>query len=130
MNEIEPPWKRGPAVVAGLTDRASLFFFELLARDYGMGIVYRAEHSQTAAGIRHVITGPQRLTEWESRLTAAGKHWSKVAAAMATSCPEALPPDPGIALLDPAEPSGFARPSLFSWVIAPAKRPGLSTTRG
>jgi hypothetical protein len=38
MNEIEPRWKRGPAVIAGLTGRASLFCLELLARDYRVEI--------------------------------------------------------------------------------------------
>jgi hypothetical protein len=121
MNEIEPRWKRGPAVVAGLTGRSCLFCLELLARDYGMGVLYRAEHSPSAGGIHHVITGPESLSKWEGRLTAAGKRWSAVAAAMVLNCPETLDPDPSIGLLDLAQPHG-AEPSLFSWVIAPAKR--------
>ena len=126
MNQIEPRWKYGPAVVAGLIGRATLFCLELLARDYGMGVVYRAEHSPApGGGIRHIITGPQNLAEWESRLTLAGKRWSAVAAEMAMSCPETLPPDPGIGLLDPGQPSSIAEPSLFSWVIAPARRAGV-----
>jgi hypothetical protein len=130
MNEIEPRWKRGPAVIAGLTGRASLFCLELLARDYGMGVVYRAEHSPTGdGGIRHVITGPETLSEWQAesktRLTAAGPCWSAVAARMVMNCPETLEPNPSIGLLDLAQPAGIAGPSLFSWVIAPAKRPGV-----
>jgi hypothetical protein len=130
MNEIEPRWKRGPAVVAGLTGRTSLFCLELLARDYGMGVVYRTEHSLTAGGIRHVITGAENLSEWESRLTSAGERWSAVAAAMVMNCPESLEPDPNIGLLDPAQPSWIAEPSLFSWVIGPARRPGVLGERG
>jgi hypothetical protein len=126
MNQIEPRWKHGPAVVAGLTGRASLFCLELLARDYGMGVVYRAEHSPApGGGIRHSITGPERLAKWESRLTLAGKRWSALAAEMAMSCPEALAPDPGIGLLDLGQPSRIVEPSLFSWVIAPARRAGV-----
>ena len=140
MNAIEPRWKlgpeHGPAAVAGLTGRASLFCLELLARDYGMGVVYRAEHAPAADGsVLHVITAPGQLSEWESRLNAAGKHWGAVAAAMALSCPAALLADPGIDLLDPAQPSRVAGPSLFSWVIAPTKGSailggGLPITRG
>lgn len=110
MNQIEPRWKRDPAVVAGLTSRASLFCLELLARDYGMGLVYRVEH-----GIRHVITGPESLSEWERRLTVAGKRWGAVAAAMAMNCPQTL--EPRIGLLDLVPET-----SLHSWVFAPARR--------
>lgn len=125
MNEIEPRWKRGPAVLAGLTDRSSLFCFELLARDYGMAVVYRAEHCPTSGGIRHVITGPEGLSAWQSRLTAAGQRWSTVAAQMVMNCPAILGPERRIGLLDLAQPSSVPGPSLFSWVIAPARRPGL-----
>jgi ABC-type uncharacterized transport system YnjBCD ATPase subunit len=44
---------------------------------------------------------------------------------MVMNCPEALEPDPGIGLLDLAQPSGTAKPSLFSWVIGPARQPGV-----
>jgi hypothetical protein len=126
MKEIEPRWKRGRAVVAGLTGRASLFCLELLARDYGMGVVYRAEHSPTSGGgIRHIVTGPNGLSEWERHLTATGKRWGAVAAAMALDCAETLEPDPGIGLVDLAQPPWTTEPSLFSWVIAPARRAGL-----
>jgi hypothetical protein len=116
MNEIEPLWKRGPAVIAGLTGRASLFCLELLARDYGMGIVYRVEHSRTG----HVITGPESLSEWNSPLSAAGTHWGTIAAAMAMSFPAGLAPSQRFELLDLAP-----EPSLFSWVIAPTRRAGI-----
>jgi hypothetical protein len=131
MNEIEPRWQRGPAAVAGLGSLASLFCLELLGRDYGMGVAYCAEHSPTAGVVvHHVLIGRDRLSPWESRLTAAGKRWAAVAAAMAMKCPETLTPDPHVGLLDLARPTGIAGPSLFSWVIGPAWRAGVLGERG
>ena len=45
MHEIEPRWQREPDAIAGLTAGASLFCLEYLARDYGLELVYRIEHS-------------------------------------------------------------------------------------
>ena len=123
MHEIQPRWKHGPIAIAGLTGGAPLFCLELLGRDYGMSVVYRAEHVSTGDGrVRHVVTGPDPLVEWERRLTAAGNQWSAVAAAMATSCPDDLQPEAEIDLLDLAKRPGAAGRSLFSWVIAPGRR--------
>jgi hypothetical protein len=124
MNDVEPRWKYGPAALAGLTDRASLFFFELMARDYGMGLVYRAEHALFDTGrARHSITGSAEFAGWESRLTRAGEHWGIVAAAMAVHGAQIYRPSARIELLDPAQPRGTR--SLFSWVFATAYRPGV-----
>jgi hypothetical protein len=132
MNEIEPHWKSHPAAVAGLTGFPSLFCLELLARDYGMGLAYCAEHSPSASGTdHHVIVGRERFSHWEDDLRAVGKRWSAVAAAMITNCPDTLTPDPSICLLDLTRsfsPS-MANPSLFSWVIGHARRPGLLSGR-
>ena len=126
MNEIEPRLKRGPVAVAGLTALASLFCLELLGRDYGMGLACCTEHSPTAEGIvHHLLTGRDKLSQWESRLAAGGKLWTAVAAAMVMNCPETLTPDPRVGLLDLAQPPWTARPSLFSWVIGPARRAGV-----
>lgn len=120
MNDIGPCWRRTSAAIAGLTSGAALFCLEFLANDYGMSVVYRAEHSQNANGrVLHDITGSEDIRAWGPRLTAAGKRWSSVAAAMAMSCPAALKPDPRMALLNPAPQSWKA---LFSWVIAPGGR--------
>lgn len=131
MNEIEPRWKRGPAAIAGLTGRASLFCLELLARDYGMGVVYCAEHSLAASGVVHrVIAGRDQVSQWESRLAAAGNRWGAVAVAMAMSCPKTPTPVPRVDLLDLTQPSSTATPSVFSWVMGPAGQPGILGGRG
>ncbi len=123
MNEIEPRWRDSPAAMAGLTGGSSLFCLELLVRGYGMRLLYRAEHTVGRSGsIRHTITGPAELVEWEDRLAAAGPRWPAVAAAMAFGCPTRLKPKPNIELLDLAGRRGVEERVLYSWVIAPFLR--------
>jgi hypothetical protein len=43
FHELDPRWKTGPAAVAGVTDAASLFCLETLARDRGLRLAARAE---------------------------------------------------------------------------------------
>jgi hypothetical protein len=54
------------AGVAGLTDRASLFFLEELARDVGMRVIFRADHildqdGGTNGPAQHTAVGPASL---------------------------------------------------------------------
>jgi hypothetical protein len=101
MQEIEPRWRRDPVPIAGLTSGALLFCFELLARDYGLGTVYRARHLRwTGARLRHVIEGPGTLANWERRMVAAGEGWTTHAAALAMSCPAVLQPRIEMGLVD------------------------------
>jgi hypothetical protein len=50
LSEIGPAWRRGPAVVAGLTRRPVLFCLEQLARAYGLRVVFHAEHIVSSNG--------------------------------------------------------------------------------
>ena len=46
LQELDPRWRRGAAIVAGLTTRQALFCLEQLARDRGMRVFRRIEHSE------------------------------------------------------------------------------------
>jgi hypothetical protein len=121
MHEIEPQWKNRPAAIAGMTSGPHLFCLELLARDYGMGLVYRVRHEIGASDhYRHIITGPAVLSSWTNQLTATGRDWARCAAALAMDCPGSLRPSRDVDLVDLASCSAFGERSLFSWVIAPA----------
>jgi hypothetical protein len=123
MNQIEPRWQQSPAAIAGLTGGAPLFCLELLARGYGMRVVYRFEHAPRADGrMAHYMTGPEALADWAGALTTANADWSALAAALATTCPQPLRPSADIPLVDLSERPGIAQRSLFSWVIAPHAR--------
>jgi hypothetical protein len=121
MHEIAPQWKDRPAAIAGLTSGPHLFCLELLARDYGMGLVYRVRHEISASDrCRHIITGPPVLSSWTNQLTATGRDWPRRAAALAMNCPGTLRPSRDLDLVDLASCSALGDRSLFSWVIAPA----------
>jgi hypothetical protein len=121
MHEIAPQWKDRPAAIAGLTSGPHLFCLELLARDYGMGLVYRVRHEIGASGhCGHIITGPPVLSSWTNQLTATGRDWARRAAALAMNCPGSLRPSRDLDLVDLASCSALGDRSLFSWVIAPA----------
>jgi hypothetical protein len=121
MHEIEPQWKNRPAAIAGMTSGPHLFCLELLARDYGMGLVYRVRHEIGASDhCGHIVAGPPVLSSWTNQLTATGRDWARRAAALAIDCPGTLRPSRDFDLVDLASCSALAQRSLFSWVIAPA----------
>jgi hypothetical protein len=121
MYEIEPKWKDCPSAVAGLTSGPHLFCLELLARDYGMGLVYRVRHE--------ISTGPAVLSSWTDQLAASRRDWTSLAASLAMNCPAAIRPARDLDLVDLASGSTLDR-TLFSWVIAPVDgAPGLRMRR-
>jgi hypothetical protein len=120
MHEIEPQWKHCPAAIAGLTSGPHLFCLELLARDYGMGLVYRVRHEIGASDhCGHIVAGPPVLSSWTNQLTATGRDWARCAAALAMDCPGSLRPSRDLDIVDLASCSAPGDRSLFSWVIAP-----------
>jgi hypothetical protein len=131
MHEIEPQWKNRPAAIAGLTTGPHLFCLELLARDYGMGLVYRMRHDISEGDrCRHVITGPAGLSSWTDRLAATGRDWARLAATLAMDCPCAPVSCRDLDLVDLTTRSGLTEHSLYSWVIAAVDgAPGLRTGR-
>jgi len=83
MNLVEPQLRARHITLAGLVGPASLFALEYLARDHGLGTVYRIEHATSRSGsATHTLTGDARLAPLASTLACAGRHWP-VAAAVA-----------------------------------------------
>jgi hypothetical protein len=131
MHEIEPQWKDRPAAIAGMTSGPHLFCLELLARDYGLRLVYRVRHEIGASDqCGHIITGPSVLSSWTDQLAATGRDWPRRAAALAMDCPGSLRPSRDRDLVDLTTRSGLTEHSLYSWVIAPAgAAPALAVRR-
>ena len=59
FNELSMRWKQGPAPIAGLTAKNSLFCLERLAWDAGMRVVSRAEDPKTSL-VAWLIAPPMR----------------------------------------------------------------------
>ncbi len=50
MNEIEPRLRASPVAIAGLTNAATLFCLDFLARDYGAHVVQRNQAASDTVG--------------------------------------------------------------------------------
>ena len=69
-DDLRKHLSENPLLVAGLTDRAALFFLEELARDVNMRVIFRADHvidqdiqqsGDHAGYFRHTAVGPASL---------------------------------------------------------------------
>jgi hypothetical protein len=118
---IAPRLRKSSAPLAGFTRGGALFCLELLARDYGLGLVYRIEHRADTDGlVRHALTGADDVRARLGSLADAGLDWPSAAASLAVACTE----DGSVAvpLLDLGARPGMVVESMFSWVLAPYGR--------
>lgn len=117
--ELKTLWGRAPAAIAGLTERPALFLLEQLGWDYGLRVVYQAEHESTASGsafhaiVRSAHPGLKR------ELEAAGAMWPAALAGQMLTAPREV-------ASNDRTPSGAAMAAwigeptkLHSWIIAP-----------
>jgi hypothetical protein len=120
---LHPQWQKGAAPIAGLTARGPLFCLERLAWDYGMRVVFRAEHSSSSAGVvRHEIEGAGIVLE-AVRREATNGDWVSVMSDVIVRYPHAGPLNPSVHV-DTGRPALqlSEEETLYSWVIAPALR--------
>ena len=69
--DLQVRLRQGPAPIAGLTDRATLFCLEELARGAGMSVFYRVDHLIDRSGhTQHDAVGPASIIEATRRLVA------------------------------------------------------------
>jgi len=128
-HEIEPQWKRGPGMIAGFTARMPLHYLEILARDYGVGVLYHVEHSKVPSqGYRHILHSPPALQEWQGALESAGEDWFSVAAQLIIHSSTLIPGATATATAMDSSSSRHADTSLYSWLMIPSGRPGVSTS--
>lgn len=108
---------QAPVPIAGLTDRVSLFCLEELARDVGMKVFFRVDHTVDQSGyVQHEATGPASVVE-ATRTLAAGAGFGSAMAVLACRCEVSGPAD-GAAQKRTGPFSPENRTALVSWVIA------------
>jgi hypothetical protein len=67
--DLQARLRKSPAPIAGLTDRATLFCLEELARSVGMKVRYRVDHKTDSIGhVQHDAAGPTSIVEAASKL--------------------------------------------------------------
>ncbi|MCY1282414.1 hypothetical protein D9M68_261650 [compost metagenome] len=125
FQRLDPQWRKGPTVIAGLTARQPLFVLERLAWDRGMRVVVRVEHDWNADGsIGHTLDAPEHQLPELTALFDGNADWSERFARLSASCSWNLARTP-CAQSTARSPShihsGNPAP-LVSWVIAPIQR--------
>jgi hypothetical protein len=115
--DLQAHLRKGPATMAGLTDRATLFCLEELARSAGMRVRYRVEHQvDSSRYVRHDAVGPTRIVEGASQLDSRFGYGSRMALVASEFEPSAT------CGMDAQKRTGPFAPEnatvLVSWVMA------------
>lgn len=148
-DELDALWRERPAAVAGTTQFGPMFVLERLARERGMRVALRVEHSANSDGtVTHEIVGPSETIELADHLQQRKVEWPMLVAVLATHCPVAGSPVTRRSITTPgAAPALMARAAspdtvvhyytsaairdgqgipwdgpLFSWLLAPPAR--------
>jgi hypothetical protein len=119
QNDLSVAWKKKPQALAGLTERPALFLLERLSWDYGLRVVFEAEHESTGKGNWNHSIVRSGNSSLKRELEAAGAAWPVVLA------DQMLAAQTEVAKRD-FMPSGAAMAArideptkLHSWIIAP-----------
>jgi hypothetical protein len=80
-------WQRGPAAIAGMTVYPAFFALEMMARDAGLRVVYRAEHQFRGGGVKHQLSASRSTLVKARQLTQAGDLWASRVADLVMSSP-------------------------------------------
>jgi hypothetical protein len=120
-DDIDLAWRKQPVAIAGLTRHGPLFIFEQMARERGLRVVVRAEHSTRADGrCEHVVAGTHgEASAWVQALAGQrGQQWPAAMGALVTACSR----EAGVgtrARVTTAAAGTAHEDSLYTWVIAP-----------
>lgn len=115
--DLQVRLSQGPAPIAGLTDRVTLFCLEELARGVGMSVFYRVDHLIDRNGhARHDAIGPASIIEATRRL-APQSDFGRAMAVLASHFEVGGPRDTAAQKrTGPFSPQD--KTALVSWVIA------------
>lgn len=121
FDDLYTCWKKGPAAIAGMTQKGALFCLNLLAADQRMRLMYLGEHARQADGhVDHVFAGPPEVLRRAATMGKGYPDWSdRVANLMSRFPANAAEVTPLI--VAPLAGHVDAPEHLVSWVIAPRR---------
>ena len=123
FNDLSIRWKQGPIALAGLTAHGPLFCLERFAWDYGLRVVFRAEHQFAGSGAAaHLITGPSDTIARIGSSSLGDLDWPRAFARIATACDAGSPGSASVRVTTPCDGATEPDEPLVSWVIAPITR--------
>lgn len=120
---LQSLWRSTPIAVGGLTTFTPLLLLEQSGRDYGLRIVFRAEHLETADNtVNHTLRGPREVLRAFGEAAACGCDFGGCAALALARCPTAPTDDTATLSLRTPVVTGrtFSR-TLYSWVLVPRR---------
>lgn len=124
-DDLYHEWKKGPAAIAGMTAHGPMFCFEQLGSDQGLRLVFQAKHTPTSGGaVMHALTGPAAMLDESVRLDDGNPQWSRSMAEIVARCPRGRSEIAERTASTPAVGASWdaGDESLYTWVIAPARR--------
>jgi hypothetical protein len=120
FNDLHARWQKGPAAIAGLTQKAALFCLDLLARDQRMQLVFLGEHVCRPEGLmKHKLSGPSDVLRQVAGLRASGPEWTSRVAELMSRFPGTSSPVATVPVITPLVSAADDPEHLVSWVIAP-----------
>jgi len=114
-------WRTTPTAIAGLTTAWPLLCLELMARDHGLRVVFRAEHDyHSDTMLEHRLSGPASVIhgEWRERALP----WPRSMARLVAGFPHRRDRSTESAVSVPASKPTADPQRLVSWIIAPNRR--------
>ena len=127
FSDLHGRWKEKPVAIAGLTAPGPIFCLEMLARDAGMRLVFRADHRWPTRGrvsdgeIEHEVAGPESVVRRAATLETSGESWpermSELVAQFSREREEAAAKATFVGIA----PNRNDCEHLVTWVLAPAR---------
>jgi hypothetical protein len=115
--DLQSQLLHAPMPIAGLTDRATLFCLEELARSVGMKVRYRVEHHIHSGGhVQHDAVGPASIVDAASKLSSRSGFGREMAVAASQFDTRESGETDAQKRTGPFSPADKA--VLVSWVIA------------
>lgn len=75
VQELSPRWRESPAAIAGMTLYPAFFALQMMARDVGMRVAYRADHYFHDGYVEHHLDAPRALLARGQMLIQARDLW-------------------------------------------------------
>jgi hypothetical protein len=120
--QLEPLWKQAALPLMGMTAKGPLFCLEQLAAQYGMRVIFRAEHKIDGGKITHTMAGVESMLQRCNEQHFSGNnHWSAGFAELMLSCSPGNM-GTGSVVMETSAPvtQEQSAETLVSWIIAPA----------
>ncbi len=113
-------WRTTPTAIAGLTSAWPLLCLELMARDHGLRVVFRAEHDyHSDTMLEHRLWGPSVIHGgWREHALP----WPQREARLVTEFPQRRDRSTESVVSVPASKPTDDPQRLVSWIIAPSRR--------